>query len=294
MIRYPWLRWLPPSFRWQARLLRRRWRRWQAARRFGPRALASAPRLLGVAQTKAGSHLLHQVLLGFPHIGPFVDMGMPPVNRDEANRKLPRERIIARLRMMRPGDITYGYLPSEPPFLEWLSGPGWATVFIYRDPRDLVVSHAFFITEMQPQHEWHTYFRNLPDMETRLRLLITGHQEGDLYLPSIRERCLSYLRWITQPGVLAVRFEDLRLRPHDTAARILDFVQGRGEWPLALPFDQAVERLVASIQPRRSGTFRRGMPGEWREHFTPELKRLFKETAGDILIRMGYEVHHDW
>ncbi len=294
MIQHPLLRFLPPPMRWWLRLWRWRWRRWRVARRFGAEALEAAPRLFGNAQTKAGSHLLHQVLLGFPQVGPFVDMGMPPVNRDEANRKLSREAMIRRLRMMRPGDVAYGYLPSEPPFLAWLSDEGWATVFIYRDPRDLVVSHAFYITEMQPGHEWHAYFRRLPDMDARLRLLIAGHQEGPMYLPSIRERCESYIRWITQPGVLAVRFEDLRLRPRDTVTRILDFVRTRGNWPLALPHDEAVDRIVAFIRPDRSGTFRRGMPGEWRAFFTPELKGLFKEVAGDILIRMGYEVHHDW
>ncbi len=290
----PWLRMLPPPLRWWARVLRWRWRRWRVARQFGVHVLQSTPRLFGNAQTKAGSHLLHQVLLGFPRIGPFVDMGMPPVNRDERNRKLPRAALWRRLRMIQPGDVTYGYLPSEPAFLNELSQPGWATVFIYRDPRDLVVSHAFYITEMQPQHEWHAHFRQLPDMTARLRLLITGHQAGGRYLPSIRERCESYLQWITQPGVLAVRFEDLRLRPRETAARLLDFVQHRGDWPLVTSREDAVERLVAQIQPHRSGTFRRGMPGEWREHFTPELKQLFKDVAGDILIRMGYEVHHDW
>lgn len=294
MVLRPWARILPYPLRWWARLLRWRWRRWQVAQRFGREVLLSTPRLFGNAQTKAGSHLLHQVLLGFPYIGPFVDMGMPPVNRDERNRKLPPEALMRRLRMLQPGDITYGYLPSQPLFLNWLSGPGWATVFIYRDPRDLVVSHAFYITEMQPQHEWHAYFRGLPDMTTRLRLLITGHQADGLYLPSIRERCESYLRWITQPGVLAVRFEELRLRPRDTASRILNFVHERGSWPLTVPPDQAVQVLLRQIQPHRSGTFRRSTPGEWREHFTPELKQLFKEVAGDILIRMGYEVHYDW
>lgn len=275
-MQHSWLRGLPPPVRWGLRLLRWHWRRRWVARRFGRDALEAAPRLFGNAQTKAGSHLLHQVLLGFTRVGPFVDMGMPPVNRDEANRKLSREAVIRRLRMMRPGDIAYGYLPSEPPFLAWLSGEGWATVFIYRDPRDLVVSHAFYITEMQPGHEWHAYFRRLPDMGTRLRLLITGHQEGPMYLPSIRERCESYIRWITQPGVLAVRFEDLRLRPREAVTRVLDFVRSRGSWPLLLPHEEAVMRVVEAIRPEVSGTFRQGIPGEWREFFTPELKQLFK------------------
>ncbi len=287
------VRWLPPGLRWRLRVLRWRWRRLWTLLRYGPQVLRQTPRLLGLAQTKAGSHLLHQVLLGFPHIGPFVDMGMPPLNRDETNAKLPPEGIQTRLAMLRPGDVTYGYLPYTAPYPQTVSAGGWATVFIYRDPRDIVVSHAYYIADMQPHHEWHQRFRQVP-MATRITWLIQGHREGELVLPSIRERCLSYLGWLSQPGVLAVRFEDLRLRPRDAAARILAYVRSRGAWPLRLPQEAAVDRLVAQIRPHRSGTFRKGQPGAWREHFSPEHKRLFKDVAGDLLIQMGYEDDHDW
>ena len=286
---------------WEARLrarakrLRWRWRRWQVARRYGRDALQAAPRLFGNAQTKSGSHLLYQVLRGFTALGPFVNPGLPPVNRDEANRKLPPAAIQARLRELRPGDVAYGYLPGREPYLTWLSSPGWATVHIVRDPRDVAVSHAFYIADMQPQHEWHAYFNTVAtDLESRLRIVIAGHREGDRVFEDLRSRYESYLAWLQQPGVLVVRFEDLRLRPRPTLQRILHFVRGRGTWPLVLPEDQALDALQAAIQPRKSGTFRRGQPGAWREHFTPDLKALFKEVTGDLLIRLGYERDHDW
>ncbi len=58
---------------------------------------------------------------------------------------------------------------------------------------------------------------------------------------------------------------------------------------IAVPRGQAVAALAAGIAPRKSGTFRKGQPGEWREHFTEENKARFKAVAGDLLERLGYE-----
>ena len=53
---------------------------------------------------------------------------------------------------------------------------------------------------------------------------------------------------------------------------------------------QAVERAESRPSRRsKSGTFRKGQPGNWQEHFTQANKAHFKATAGDLLIRLGYE-----
>ncbi len=277
------------------RLVRWRWRRMLVAWRWGAEALAGAPRLFGNAIPKAGSHLLHQVLQGFAAVGPFVVPGLPPVNRDPLNRKRSAAQMLAQLRAMRPGDIRYGYLGATPPFTQVLTQPGWATVFIVRDPRDAVVSEMHYIGERQTQHDYHPIFQTqLREPRQRLRALILGMQLPHSRLPSVEERYRKYLGWLDHPQVFTVRFEDLILRRRETLARLLDYVQRRGSWRLTLPREQALEALEAAIRPRRSGTFRKGQPGEWRQWFDADLKRLFKEHTGDLLIRLGYERDHDW
>jgi hypothetical protein len=56
----------------------------------------------------------------------------------------------------------------------------------------------------------------------------------------------------------------------------------------------AVAALAGSIAPRKSGTFRKGQPGNWSEYFTEANKTLMKEVAGDLLVRLGYEKDKDW
>ena len=39
---------------------------------------------------------------------------------------------------------------------------------------------------------------------------------------------------------------------------------------------------------------RKGIAGDWRNHFSDELKGDFKERWGDLLIATGYERDLDW
>lgn len=40
--------------------------------------------------------------------------------------------------------------------------------------------------------------------------------------------------------------------------------------------------------------YRKGVPGDWKNHFTEEHKAEFKRRFGDLLIRMGYETDNSW
>lgn len=279
----------------QLRWLRWRWRRLQVARRWGAEALAGAPRLFGNAIPKAGSHLLHQALQGFTAIGPFVNPGMPPVNRDAANRKRDQAGILRQLSAMGPGDIRYGYLVAEAPYVDVLRQNGWATVFVLRDPRDVVVSLMHYVADKQVQHDFHEAFQTVwRTPKARLQAIIEGARLPHSRLSDPATQYRRYLDWLEFDEVLTVRFEDLILNRRETLGRILDFVQQRGAWRLTLPREQALDALEAAIRPQRSGTFRRGQPGEWRQWFDEDLKRLFKERTGDLLIRLGYERDYDW
>ncbi len=275
---------------------RRRWqgRRLAAALRWGRKSLGETPAVLGNAMPKSGSHLIIQVLQGLTKIGPFVNPGFPPVNRSEDNRKLPDVSVLANIRNMRPGDIAYGYVNAREPFLSTLSNPGRATVFVYRDPRDMIVSHVFYATQMHKGHGMHRYYtQELHSMEERIAAAIRGVEEPGAELSPVRAKYEAYLGWLDEPSVLCLRFEDLILDRQASLNKLLDYLEKRGFSP-TLPRSQAVATLEQAIIPKKSGTFRKGKPGNWQEHFTEQNKALFKEMAGDLLIRLGYETHLDW
>ena len=273
--------------------------RWQARRaatslRWGHKRFQAAPAVLGNAMPKSGSHLIIQVLQGLTGLGPFVNGGFPPVNRGEDNSKLPEKTILANIQRMQPGDIAYGYLKAQEPFISALTAPGRASVFVYRDPRDMIVSHVFYATQMHTGHWMHRYYtETLHSMEERINAAIEGVDEDGTELSDIRTKYLAYTGWLEQSQVLSMRFEDLILEREAALGRILDYLAWRGFTPQASR-DQAVAVLAEAIKPKKSGTYRKGQPGNWREHFTPANKALFKAQAGDLLLSLGYEQNDSW
>ncbi|OGO38372.1 MAG: hypothetical protein A2W35_03945 [Chloroflexi bacterium RBG_16_57_11] len=275
------------TIRWQVR-------RAAVALRWGHTALQSTPAVLGNAMPKSGSHLINQVVQGLPRLGPFVNPGFPPVNRDEVNDKLPDAAVLANLSRMRPGDLGYGYIKACQPFVSLLTQLGRATIFVYRDPRDMLVSHVFYATQMHTGHGMHRYYtETLQTMEQRLNAAILGVDEPGAELSPIRARYEGYLAWLEQPAVLCLRFEDLVLDRPAALGCIMDYLVQRGFNP-RLPRHQEIAILEQAIAPKKSGTFRKGQPGSWREHFTEANKAVFKEQAGDLLIRLGYEKDYRW
>jgi hypothetical protein len=140
----------------------------------------------------------------------------------------------------------------------------------------------------------HSYYtEKLTNMEERIQAAIHGVQEPGSELTPIRQRYDGYLGWLEQPQVLCLRFEELILERETAFGKLLDYLAAFGFTP-SLSRSEAIVILHEAIAPRRSGTFRKGKPGNWREHFTPTNISAFKEATGDLLLRLGYETNQDW
>lgn len=280
----------------QARLARRSLRRAAQALRYGRLSLEGIPILFANSFPKSGTHLLTQVLLGFTRLGPAVDSGLPAIVTFEGESGRPRleEEILADLGRLKPGDIAYGHLHAIPAALACLCREGVAPFFILRDPRDVVVSHVHYVTEMASEHAHHRYYlEELRSFDERLRASILGRPDWEEPFPDIRARFEPYLGWLAREEVLALRFEDLVADQPAALGRVVDHTVARG-FPLRAARRQAIEFLSRSIRPEKSPTFRSGQIGGWRERFTPEHRQLFKQIAGDLLIELGYEQGYDW
>ncbi len=259
-------------------------------------ALRQSPILFANGFPKSGTHLLHQALQGIAQLGPAVDSGLPAILTYDGPTGEPRslDAILADLNRLRPGDVAYGHLHARPPVVEALCRPGVAPYFIYRDPRDVVVSHVHYVTEMAPDHVHHAYYRHeLQNFDQRLRVSMLGRPDLEIPFPDIRARFEPYLGWLDRPEVLALRFEDFVSDRDETLLQVLNQARARG-LVTAVGRDHALEVLNAAIRPSQSPTFRSGTIGKWRQAFTEEHKSIFKDVAGDLLIRLGYEKSHDW
>ncbi len=255
---------------------------------------AGWPILLGISFPKSGTHLLDQILLGFSKVAPFSRRlhSFYAEYEGESGRKRSRSETLGWLESLRPLDVASAHLFATLEAVSLVASPAFNACFIFRDPRDVVVSHAFYVTDMEANHVHHDYYASLPDLDARLRVSILGRPDIAVEFPDIAARFAPYMGWLERAEVLKIKFEDLVEDRRRTLDRIVAHFLARV--PLRTPPDRIEAGLESAINPRRSPTFRSGKTGEWRKYFSPEHKSLFKAVSGELLLKLGYEHDHKW
>ena len=57
-------------------------------------------------------------------------------------------------------------------------------------------------------------------------------------------------------------------------------------------FENVYKRKLGELDEKSHG--RQGLPGDWKNHFSPAIRREFYERAGDLLVAAGYEKDDAW
>lgn len=266
----------------------------QAVARWKRLSFDEAPPIFGNSKPKSGSHLLLQILNGFTQIMPYKYVAADPVRTVKyGGGRRTADEIAVDLRSIPQGVIGWGYVEATPENVAVLCNPDRVNYFIYRDPRDMLVSQVFFATDMHEEHGMHAYYNSLPDFGERLKVAITGIDRDGLHMVSVKQRYVGVFEWLEQKHVMCIRFEDLINNRDATLNSMLNEVEKTG-YKIPTPREKALPVLIEAIQPRKSHTFRSGKTGGWIQHFSEEHKKLFKEVAGDLLVRLGYEKNNDW
>lgn len=237
---------------------------------------------------KAGSHLLARCL---------ELMGLV-YNRTHVHYLHPDERIEQAIRGTWLGEFLTAHIPYSTRWHNLLAERRGRVLLIIRDPRDVVVSHFYYVTYKDRKHRLRPYYLQLADDHARLMASIQGltPSDGNPYgrLDNIARRFRSFLEW-EHHDALVVRFEHLVGPEGGGSAERQEATIRNIAHHLGLPLSPEKVRFVAhNLFYRKSATFRKGSIGDWRNHFTEEHKRVFKELAGDLLIDLGYERDNDW
>jgi len=284
----------------QLRLIRRAYRRTRQVIRF--HSLENSPIFFANSFPKSGTHLLTQVMQGLSQIGPAVNSGLLSVTTFDGftGRQRSETEVMTDLNRFLPGDIGYGHVHAFRAATYLLNQDNFATYFILRDPRDVVVSHVYYVAAMASNHVHHRYYHEiLNTFDERLSASIAGVPTQELQkaagskpvylpLPDIRSRFDPFMEWLDQPNILILRYENMMINRRETLNLVLEHAVRHGFFP-ACSTDQALDRLASSIDPRLSPTFRSGKIGGWRQTFNDDHNQLFSRITGDLLKRLGYE-----
>ncbi|MCA9237227.1 MAG: sulfotransferase domain-containing protein [Planctomycetales bacterium] len=254
-----------------------------------PADYASRPPVLANSFPKSGTHLLDQILEALPARRNYGEFLSSMTSSFRFQRRTSSESAAA-LRTAIPGELVRSHLFFATEIAEAVVETGIVHYFIYRDPRDVVLSEAHYLRSLNRWHRLHPFFRDAPSLDAAIELSIRGIPEksDSFYYPPIGERFEQYAPWIQRDDVFAVRFEDLVSDQQPELLRqIADYYAARSATPMDI--DAVVAGMRASVDPERSHTYRKGRSGGWREKFTTRHRDLFREYGGDVLDRYGFD-----
>jgi hypothetical protein len=268
--------------------------RWWTGRGVRRADLAASPPVIVNSFPKSGTHLLMQLVEGLPNrrnYGAFL----ASMTSSFRFRERSPQNVARFVRGIVPGEIVRAHLFFDERYAAALEEKSAVHYFIYRDPRDVVVSEAHYLREMNRWHRLAPYFRKLNSIEDAISLSIEGLQPpvAGIDYPSIADRYARYQPWLHRDDCLAIRFEDLRSEEQPAIIKQMAEFYARHS---AARIDVAAcaEAMAAHVDPHKSHTFRSGKKAGWRKEFTPEHCRRFAEIAGEFLVQLGYEPNHDW
>jgi len=176
-----------------------------------------------------------------------------------------------------------------------------ANFFVIRDPRDMIVSMAFFV------HKGPDGLKM--DVNDLIFDFIDGRQQhfvpwavgiNETY-PLLYELGVTgfyklYLPWMKARKFCTVKFENLigSKGGGSDEAQLLEIKNIAKYLGLNLN-DSQVKKVIDNLF-GQSSTFREGQIGSWKKYFTVDMKAAFKKAPGacELLIALGYEKDTKW
>ncbi|MEB3219546.1 MAG: sulfotransferase domain-containing protein [Nostocales cyanobacterium 94392] len=250
---------------------------------------------------KSGTHLLYQILYSIPKLKKWDDIVSVQALCGIMNTP---SHIRWKIGSAPNNSIVRSHLMHCPEVCNVLNEFNCKTLFIYRDLRDVAVSHARWVTK-EERIFLHDIYLKQNSFDQQLMSSIKGVPVGSPFgsnvsQPDIGQDFLRWKGWIYEPNCLAVKFEDLvgergggseetRL---DLVEKIMDFLE------VEISREEIKSKFASDkMNPKESHTFVKGGKGSiggWQNVFKENHKQEFKKVAGDLLIELGYEKDLNW
>lgn len=157
-------------------------------------------------------------------------------------------------------------------------------VHLVRDGRDVIVSKYFFER----------------DFCVKNGILESFDQTFGAFVERESRAWANYVTcWLEQPEVITIRYESFLADPVGELGDLVTVLTGvvlDREYLVDVVAQFTRERFAASLDSAfKHNTFvRKGIRGDWMNHFGEEDVQAFQAGAGDVLCRLGYETDSNW
>lgn len=243
---------------------------------------------------KSGTYLLFSILQSIPGVkdwGNFIASKPSFTYREIDSRK-----ISKKINSLVGNELVGAHIFYSKDVYKTILEKNCIIFFIYRDPRDIVISEANYLYDMNRYHRLHKYFKKFPDLNDRIMFSIKGDEFYKTPIPylNIKDRFNKYKEWMYYKDVFSIRYEDLIYNEKEEYIKnIINFYKEHSS-NNNFNTDLIVKKAIKNSEPKKSHTYRTGKSEGWKKIFTEEHKKVFKDIAGDLLIDLGYEKDLNW
>jgi len=236
--------------------------------------------------------MLLQILESLPDVRRYGSF-LASLTSSRLLRERSEEETLREIGRIVPGEVMPAHLFFGHSYQQALKDCGVIHYFIMRDPRDVVVSEAHYLANMNRWHRLHPPFRHCDTLEDQISLSILGiGKDAEPPYPNVAERYKAFAGWRHNDAVCWLTYE--ALSSSGCRAEVERIVRFYGISRPDILVDTVSDAAMAAIKPENSHTFRAGGQGGWREVFTNRLKDEMKNVAGDLLIELEYEDDYGW
>lgn len=259
---------------------------------------------------KAGTHMVTSVFQGLPNLMPayrhvrMPDLVSPEVDAKDGGFAVDLSLVNKEFSPVRRGQFCSGHMFYNADLDNYLGDNGFKTLFIIRDPRDVVISRYNYILGLK-RHPLHDFFKHeLKDKSRILDVCISGFDDvskfrkpgrkkfTDSRLIGVAEQYKKYAGWISSKNCLVLKFEELR-GANGGGTEELRFKKFKE----AIDFigvdidDQSLEDKLSSKGSHKSATFHKGDIGGWSKYLSAENVNLFNDLWTSDLNCFGYSIN---
>lgn len=208
---------------------------------------------------------------------------------------------IARYQSVSSGDVVHGHHMFSEDLWQILQSKDVRVVLMVRDPRDQAVSRMYHV-KRSGAHRWHERFGEMSKDEA-LMACITGRPD----LPGVEAMINLTYSWLqARDKALCINYEALISNPVSEFCKVLEYLG-------ITPSEYLVQAIIARNQFERltvgnrfwksarkpgqddpNSHYRKGVVGDWKNHFTNAHIEKFKQLVGAQLIDLGYEEDLHW
>lgn len=272
--------------------------------------------IIQVEYPKSGGTWVYKMLsyyLNIPNLPLLKSGDGRPVAGDEADPEMARREGCDGENPF-PGQKKFGFISQSHELPKnKLFSPKYCNYYLVRDGRDVIVSYYFY--EAQYLGKANQNIRKLKILKNLLnryagyiwskkrsysRTIDLSKNEGliDQYV-AIRAKEWKYHveSWL-KLGQPYFRYEDLLTDTHSVLRKIFNHIGADIDEDLLAETIELMSfencRKLEKGLDQNVRFYRKGIQGDWKNHFTDKQKEIFKNIAGTTLINLGYENNLDW